>query len=71
MLSIFLQIDEPQPQYLQQIIVGFRPENLFFVEITSVMQEIGSFWTEELFFADQYFLAFFVLSLTLSVAVCH
>ena len=42
-LKIFLQIDKPQPQYLQQIIVDFRPEDPFFhllflfFEITSIM----------------------------------
>ena len=70
MLFIILQIDKPQPQRKQQIIVGFRPELSF--KITSFMAEIGGFRTKGFFLMEVSFVfAFFALSLTLSVAVCH
>ena len=42
----------------------------FFFEIASIMAEIGGFQAEDLFYSILFF-AFFVLSLTLSVAVCR
>ena len=50
---------------------GFRTVDLFFLKITSIMAEIGGFPTEDVFLRSIFFFAFFVLSLTLSVAVCR
>ena len=65
-------VDNPPPQYSQQIIEGLRPEDLFlFREITSIMEEIGGFQTADFFLRSILFFTFFVLLLTLSVAVCR